>query len=172
MPRILVTPLSALEDALESHRPSHIVTLLSPEHMIQTPRGFPAARHLKLGVNDITDPGAGDAPPVRQHIDQLLDFSRGWDMQAPLLIHCWAGISRSMASAFTVLCDRLGMDREVEIAMAIRRRAPHANPNRLLVSHADEALGRGGRMLTALKVMGQSQMVDEGIVTAFPLVNL
>lgn len=172
MRRILVTPLSALEDALESHRPSHIVTLLSPEHMIETPKGFPAARHLRLGVNDITDPSAGDAPPVRQHIDQLLAFSRGWNMEAPLLIHCWAGISRSMASAFTVLCDRLGMEREMKIAMAIRRRVPHASPNRLLVAHADEALERGGRMLTALKVMGQSHQVEEGVVTAFPLENL
>jgi predicted protein tyrosine phosphatase len=172
MPRILVTPLSALEDALESHRPSHIVTLLSPEHMIATPKGFPADRHLKLGVNDVADSSAGNDPPTRVHIDRLLEFSRGWDAQAPLLIHCWAGISRSMASAFTVLCDRLGQDREVEIALAMRRRAPHAHPNRLLVSHADDALGRGGRMVTALAVMGQPLQVEEGIATAFPLVNL
>ena len=172
MPRILVTPLSALEDALESHRPSHIVSLLSPEHMIATPAGFPAARHLKLGLNDITDPSAGTAPPGREHIDRLLEFARGWDANTPFLIHCWAGISRSMASAFTVLCDRLGPEREIEIAMAIRRRAPHACPNRLLVSHADDALERGGRMLTALKVMGQPLQVEEGITTAFPLVHL
>jgi predicted protein tyrosine phosphatase len=172
MPRILVTPLSALEEVLESHRPSHIVTLLSPEHMIATPPGFPADRHLKLGVNDVADPSAGNDPPARIHIDRLLEFSRGWDAREPLLIHCWAGISRSMASAFTVLCDRLGQDREVEIALAMRRRAPHAHPNRLLVSHADDALGRGGRMLTALKVMGQPLQVEEGVITAFPLVNL
>jgi len=172
MSRILVTPLSALNDALESHRPSHIVTLLSPEHMIETPRGFPAERHLRLGVNDITDPSAGDAPPARRHVEQLLEFSRDWNGEAPLLIHCWAGISRSMASAFTVLCDRLCIDREIEIAMAIRRRAPHASPNRLLVAHADDALERGGRMVAALNAMGQSLPADEGLVTAFPLVNL
>src|SRR5471032_1383254 len=137
MPRILVTPLSALNDALESHRPSHIVSLLSPEHMIATPAGFPTARHLKLGVNDITDPSAGTSPPGREHIDQLLEFSRGWDASAPLLVHCWAGISRSMASAFTVLCDRLGADREIEIARAMRQRAAHAQPNRLMVRRAD-----------------------------------
>jgi predicted protein tyrosine phosphatase len=77
-----------------------------------------------------------------------------------------------MASAFTVLCDRLGKDHEVEIAMAMRRRAPHAHPNRLLVRHADDALGRGGRMLTALQVMGEPLQMEEGIVTAFPLVHL
>ena len=172
MPRILVTPLSALEDAILQHRPSHVVSLLSPNHMIETPAGFPLERHLRLGVNDIVDPGAGDAPPMRIHIDQLLEFSRGWDGGAPFLIHCWAGISRSMASAFTVLCDRLGPDREMEIAMAMRRRAPHANPNRLLVAHADEALDRGGRMVSAVHAMGSPLMVEEGVATAFPLVNL
>src|ERR1700734_669458 len=112
MPRILVMPLSALEDAIESHRPSHIVTLLSPEHMIETPHGFPADRHLKLGLNDIADPADGANPPARVQIDRLLAFSRDWDGQASCLIHCWAGISRSMASAFVILCVRLGRDHE------------------------------------------------------------
>jgi len=172
MPRILVTPLSALEDAIANHRPSHIVTLLSPEHMIETPAGFPAERHLKLGINDVADPTAGDNPPARDHVERLLAFCRDWDAKEPLLIHCWAGISRSMASAYTVLCDRLGPGREVEIAMAIRRRASHANPNPLLVRHADEALGRGGRMIGALAAMGPPSMVAEGVTTALPLVQL
>ena len=77
-----------------------------------------------------------------------------------------------MASAFTILCDRLGPDREIEIARAIRQRAPHAQPNRLLVQHADDALGRGGRMIAALNSMGPPVVVEEGVTTAFPLVGL
>jgi len=172
MPRLLVSPLSSLEETIAIHAPSHLVSLLSPEHMIETPAGFPAARHLKLGVNDIVDPAAGTAPPGRAHIDALLEFSRAWDTSQPFLIHCWAGISRSMASAFTILCDRLGPDREIEIARAMRQRAPHAQPNRLLVRHADDALGRGGNMLAALNSMGPPLVVEEGITTAFPLVGL
>ena len=172
MPRLLVCPLSGLGDALESHRPSHLVTLLSPQHMIATPPGFDPARHLRLGVQDVSEPEGADNPPGRPDIDRLLTFARGWDGQAPFLIHCWAGISRSMASAFTVLCDRLGHGREIEIALAMRRRAPHASPNRLLVRHADEALAREGRMMTALAAMGSPLMMTEGVITAFPLVDL
>ncbi|MEY4707942.1 MAG: hypothetical protein RJB58_1665 [Pseudomonadota bacterium] len=172
MPRLLVTPLSSLSDALKTHAPSHLVSLLSPEHMIPTPEGFPASGHLRLGVNDIVDPAAGTAPPARQHIEELLAFSRSWDTRSPMVIHCWAGISRSMASAFTVLCDRLGPDREIEIARAIRQRAPHAQPNRLLVQHADDALRRGGRLIAALNAMGPPIVVEEGVTTAFPLVGL
>jgi predicted protein tyrosine phosphatase len=172
MPRLLVSPLSSLAEALDSHGPSHLISLLSPEHMIHTPDGFPAARHLRLGVNDIVDPAAGTAPPAAIHIERLLDFSRQWDGRAPLLIHCWAGISRSMASAYTILCDRLGPGREIEIARAMRLRAPHAAPNRLLVSHADAALNRDGRMIMALNSMGPAVQMDQGVTTAFPLVGL
>ncbi len=77
-----------------------------------------------------------------------------------------------MASAFIILCDRLGPGGEIEIARAIRQRAPHAQPNRLLVSHADDALGRGGRMVMALNSMGPPLMVEEGVTTVFPLVGL
>lgn len=172
MPRLLVAPLSSLADAMQTHAPSHLVSLLSPEHMIATPDGFPADRHLKLGINDIVDPAAGPAPPGRQHVDALLEFSRRWDADRPLLIYCWAGISRSMASAFTILCDRLGPDREIEIARAMRQRAPHAQPNRLLVRHADDALDRGGKMIAALNTMGPPLVMEEGVTTAFPLAGL
>lgn len=172
MPQLLVTPLSGLGDALNDYQPSHIVTLLSPLHMIPTPPGFDRRRHLQLALDDVSDARAADFPPGREHIDRLLAFSREWDASAPLLIHCWAGISRSMASAFTVLCDRLGPGREIEIALAMRRRAPHAQPNALLVRHADAALNRGGRMLAALEAMGPSSMAVEGIATPFPLVGL
>lgn len=172
MSQLLVCPLSALDDALANHRPSHLVSLLSPQYMIATPVGFDPGRHLRLAVNDISDPSAGEHPPGREHIDRLIAFARSWDGSAPFLIHCWAGISRSMASAFTILCDRLGRDREVEIALAMRRRAPHASPNRLLVRHADDALGRDGRMVAALGEMGEPLSVLEGVTTAFPLIGL
>jgi len=172
MTRLLVTPLSSLADALDAHAPSHLITLLSPQNMIETPEGFAPAMHLKLALNDIVDSQDGTAPPARQHIDSLLSFSRGWDAERPLLIHCWAGISRSMASAYAILCDRMGPGYEIHIARAMRKRAPHAQPNRLLVQHADDALGRGGRMLGALDHMGPPKLVQEGVTTVFPLEGL
>lgn len=172
MPQLVVTPLSRLDEAIRTHQPSHLITLLSPGHMIQTPEGFAPESHLRLGVNDITDPAAGTAPPAADHIAALLDFARGWDGRQPLLLHCWAGISRSMASAFIILCDRMGRDHEIEIARAMRRRAPHAAPNRLLVEHGDAALGRQGRMMAALNAMGPAVTMEEGVTTRFPLTGL
>jgi len=169
MPMILVTPLSAIEDTIRLYRPSHMITLLSPEHMIETPEGIEAARHLKLGLNDVSLAEDSEAPPEARHIDQLLEFGRTWDTRAPMLIHCWAGVSRSMAAAFTLLCDRLGPWSERDIAVAMRRRAPHAYPNPLMVRLADKALRRDGRMVVAAEGIGRGLMVVEGECVELPL---
>jgi predicted protein tyrosine phosphatase len=169
MPMILVTPLSGIEDAIRHYRPSHMVTLLSPEHMIETPGGVDAARHLRLGLNDVVDAGLGEAPPGAQHVDTLIAFGRTWDADAPILVHCWAGVSRSMAAAYILLCDRLGSGTEREIAQAMRRRAPHAYPNPLMVKLADRALGRDGRMVAAAGEIGRGIIVSEGECVEFPL---
>jgi predicted protein tyrosine phosphatase len=86
-----------------------------------------------------------------------------------MIVHCWAGVSRSMASAYTVLCDRAGPRSEMEIAQAMRARAPHAYPNRLIVRLADEMLGREGRMVAAVEAMGDGVLVVEGALVEFPL---
>jgi predicted protein tyrosine phosphatase len=54
----------------------------------------------------------------------------------------------------------------------MRRRAPHAQPNRLLVSHADAALGRDGAMIAAVNGMGPPLLVEEGVTTILPLAGL
>lgn len=169
MPTILVTPLSAVEATILRDAPSHMVTLLSPEHMIETPAGIAPDRHLRLGVNDVAEAWAGDTPPAVHHVSQLLDFGRGWDANAPMLVHCWAGVSRSMAAAFIILCERAGPGHERAIAQAIRARAPHAAPNTLFVQHADEMLGRGGRMREAIAEIGRGRIVAEGERVELPL---
>ena len=137
--------------------------------MIGTPDGIAQNRHLRLAMNDVSDASLDDSPSEK-HVVQLLAFTRQWSAEAPLLVHCWAGISRSMAATFTILCDRLGPDREFQIAEAIRRRAPHADPNRLFVRIADEVLGRSGRMIEAVDAIGRGKLTVEGHLVQFPLV--
>lgn len=168
MPMILITPLSALASAIESHAPSHIVTLLSSGYMIGTPQGFPAERHLRLSMHDIADEGMPESPG-HAHVEELIAFGRGWDAGAPMLVHCWAGISRSTAAAYTLLCDRAGPGAEQDIAQMLRERAPHAQPNRLIVRLADQALDRNGAMVRAIESIGSGTMVTEGVPVEIPL---
>lgn len=169
MPMIVVTPLSALESSIARYKPSHVVTLLSPEHMIATPHGFPPERHLRLGMHDISDDWAGESAPCAEHVRRLIDFGRGWTGNAPMIVHCWAGISRSMAAAYTLLCERLGPGSEERVARTIRERAPHAFPNPLFVRLADAQLERGGRMVSAVEAIGRGTIVAEGSCVELPL---
>jgi predicted protein tyrosine phosphatase len=169
MPLILVTPLSAVPEALRRYQPSHLISLLSPAYMIETPEGFPAARHLRLAVNDVSDPSLAEHPPREEHVSALLAFARAWDGRAPMLVHCWAGISRSMAAAFAILCDRAPQGGETAIACEIRNRAPHASPNSLIVRLADAQLGRKGKMIEAREAMGPGEIAEEGTPVEFPL---
>ena len=169
MPMIVVTPLSALESSITRYEPSHVVTLLSPEHMIETPRGFPSDRHLRLGMHDVADAWTSDCAPCADHVTSLIQFGRGWTAEAPMIVHCWAGVSRSMAAAYVILCDRLGPGSERKAAQAIRSRAPHAWPNPLLVQLADAALEREGRMIAAAEAIGRGTVVAEGCCVELPL---
>lgn len=102
MPFLLVSSLSGVEKTIERYHPSHLVTLLSPEFMIETPHQIAFDRHLRLALNDVAEAWEGASPPSIQHIEKLIAFGRSWDAYSPMLVHCYAGISRSMAAAYTI----------------------------------------------------------------------
>jgi predicted protein tyrosine phosphatase len=129
---------------------------------VQRPASVLEANHLKVSMDDITQEMDGFLAPSQEHIEKVLNFVRSWDRSAPLVVHCYAGISRSTASAFAAACMLNPHRNEIEIARQIRARSPIASPNRLIVTLADKALGRDGRMLRALDEMGPGSMTVEG----------
>ena len=165
---LIVTPVRLLPEIMARHAPSHLITLMSPEELIDTPAGFAPERHLRLGVHDIAAPVEGMVAPQANMIEAVLDFARGWDAEAPMVVHCWAGISRSTASAFAIACERNPHADEFEIAMAMRRASSTAYPNRRIVALADDILGRRGRMVAAVEAMGDNNFAMEGVPFDLP----
>ncbi|MBR1218092.1 protein tyrosine phosphatase [Bradyrhizobium sp. U87765 SZCCT0131] len=140
----------------------YVLTVMGNVDKAERPPSVPVANHLKVSMDDITEAADGFVAPSSAHVGQVLDFIRAWRRDAPMVIHCYAGISRSTASAFAAAC-LLSPDRdELSIARQIRAASPSAFPNRLIVTLADQALGRNGRMLRALDAMGPGNMSVEG----------
>ena len=164
---LVVTPLRLLPQVMAERAPSHIITLMAPEELIGTPTGFDPARHLRLGMHDIDAPEPGFVAPEAAMVEQALEFARGWDAASPMIVHCWAGISRSTATAFSIACERNPHADELKIALAMRRASPSAFPNRRIVALADDILGRRGRMLAAVEAMGGNGFVAEGVPFEF-----
>ena len=172
MSLILVSPLSYVPGLVRTYQPSHLVSLLSPDYMHYAPTGFPEARHLRLALHDIAEPAAGMMAADETHLAALLAFARGWNAKRPLLVHCWAGVSRSTAAAYTILCDRAGRGAEPRLARELRVRAPHAWPNRRMIRLADTLLDRQGAMVEAVEAMGPPAVVEEGVPVVLPLEEL
>lgn len=159
---IHVCSLADLHPTVKDTSASHVLTIMANVAQVQRPPSIAEANHLRVQVDDITEAMDGFVAPNEGHIAQVLDFARRWDRASPLVIHCYAGISRSTASAFAAAC-MLNPDRdERDIALRIRNASPIASPNRLLVSLADKALGRNGRMVRALDAMGLGNMTVIG----------
>lgn len=160
---LIVCGLPDVEPLVAARKPSHLITLLDPATMIGTPAGLAPERHLRIGVNDIAEPMEDMIAPDETTVARILAFGRTWDEASPMLVHCWAGISRSTATAFVVACEKSPEADERDIARALRRAAPHAAPNRRIVAIADELMGRGGRMRAAVDAMG-----DYDVMAAAP----
>ncbi|WP_316393669.1 tyrosine phosphatase family protein [Bradyrhizobium sp. 33ap4] len=157
-----VCSLAALSDTVRATGASHVLTVMANVDQVQRPPSVLPANHLKVSMDDIIEQMDGFVAPNESHIEKVLSFVRGWDRQAPMVVHCYAGISRSTASAFVTVCALNPHRDEMSIARMIREASPIAAPNRLIVSLADKALGREGRMLRALDAMGPGSMSVEG----------
>lgn len=165
---IFVGPLSAVNATIENSDIGYLVTLINDHTMIDTPPTISPDKHLRLAMNDISEPQPGLVPPADDHVSELLDFVIAWDRNRPMLIHCWAGISRSTAAAFIALCALNPNVDEREIAKTLRSASPTATPNRRLVFLADELLERKGRMKLAIDEIGRGETTMEGLLFKLP----
>lgn len=155
MTRLIVCPLRDVETVVRFKKPSHLITLLDPHMMGESPRGFRPNGHLKIAVDDIWEPKDGMVLPEASMVGSILAFGKTWDARAPLLVHCWAGVSRSTATAFILACERNPDVSEDAIAKALRKASGSATPNPMLIRLADDMMGRGGRMVDAIAGIGQ-----------------
>ncbi len=150
---IIVCPLSCAPDIARDRKPSHVVSLLDPGSE------FPSLglddRHLRLPVLDIEVAGEGRDACDPLAMRAILDFVGGWGRDEPILIHCYAGISRSTATAFITACMHNAQADEEEIALSLRAASSTASPNRRFIALADSELGRAGRMTRAIEAIGR-----------------
>ena len=167
MSSIVVAPLAEIDRAAERYAPRTMLTLMSTDDPVPAPPGV--ERHVSLTFNDVADVSAaarGLVPPAREHVQTILDTVRAWDGEAPLLIHCWFGVSRSPAAAILALAA-LAPERDAdEIADALRTAAPYATPNARMIALGDELLDRRGALVRAVERIGRGAETGGGEVFA------
>ena len=159
---LYVCSLSKLQQTAEETGAKSLVTLISGGTPVERPNSIAPDDHLFLAFNDIIEPMDGLTPPAAEHVETLIEFGKKWNGEAPMIVHCWAGISRSTAGAYIIACARNPDADERNLADALRKASPSATPNARLVAFADEILGREGRMIRSIQQIGRGANAYEG----------
>ena len=158
---IHVCSLARLHETVEDTGARHVVSLIGVEDRLERPANVAPENHLWLQMHDISEPLDGHIMPGEAHVTEMLAFVRSWDRRAPLVVHCYMGISRSTACAFASVCALNPQRDENSIAQALRHASPTATPNIRIVSIADRMLGRDGRMIAAIETIGRGIITTE-----------
>ncbi|MBX3597330.1 MAG: tyrosine phosphatase family protein [Rhizobiaceae bacterium] len=159
---IVVCPLSKLEATVADVRPDRLISVLSEGTELVRPAAIDAANHLHITMHDISEEREGMTLPGEEHVRRILDFARAWDRRRPLVVHCYAGISRSTATAYMVAAAFAPGRSEAELARTLRRLSPSATPNQRMIALADHILRREGRMVSAIQGIGRGAEAFEG----------
>ncbi|HZD89458.1 MAG TPA: protein tyrosine phosphatase, partial [Pseudolabrys sp.] len=101
---IHVCSLARLYATIDETGARHIVTLLRLTDRVERPRHIAPENHLVLAVDDISEPAEGFSAPGEEDVKRLIAFAGAWDRMTPMVVHCFAGISRSTAGAFVAAC--------------------------------------------------------------------
>jgi predicted protein tyrosine phosphatase len=133
---------------------SHILGILDPG--TPPPEGYihhPEAHRNEFRFYDVVVGDAQRTPPSEADVAAILEV--GEKLAAlpvrHLLVHCYAGVSRSTASAVSLMAQR-NPGRVSDIFAALGDIRPRAWPNTVMIGHADRLLGLGGTLVEALRL--------------------
>lgn len=120
---------------------THILSLLDRGVRPFLPDGFKRENWKLLEMEDVWNPNTFDAPKKEQ-IQSALDWSARLPMDASLIVHCEAGVSRSTAMALGIMVQKMGTvpDRIEKAAAKLIEIRPQACPNPLIAQYCDEIL--------------------------------
>ena len=166
---IHVCSLAKLHETVAATGARHVISLINGSTVFTRPSNVDPTNHLFLGINDIVEEMEGMVAPAERHMHDLFDFVQAWPRQTPLVIHCFAGISRSTAAAYASVCALVPEQDEMELALRLRRASPTATPTARIIALADAALGREGRMVAAIAAIGRGRDAFEGEPFALPV---
>ena len=106
---IIVCSLSDLINVCQSVKPKFVISVIDPGYAPETPNGV--KHHLKLGFDDIVKISSDNkifrqnkdeipqTLPAENHVDSIIEFTKKYEDNDHIVIHCWCGVSRSMATA-------------------------------------------------------------------------
>lgn len=154
-----VISIQDFEDQIDDHEPK--------------PLGIAPEKHKHFFFDDLTEAVPAryssrdpeiirDRCPTMKDVEDILTFFKTIPDDSRVYVHCFAGVSRSTATAFILYCYQLGPGKEEEAMLRTNKSAPYGGiwPNELIVEFGDTLLGRNGAMNRALRAWKDSVLEE------------
>lgn len=138
------------------HGITHVLSLVDPElPELEHFEAYGNMRRLVVKMHDIIEPKPGMVMPEPSHMKSILEFGHLVETESnsfgSLLVHCHMGVSRSTAAMTAIIAQAHPEESEDHVFETLRRIRPQAWPNSVMIQHADDQLGREGKLSAALR---------------------
>lgn len=156
MPEYVIMPRCSLKEANTKYGCDGVISIFEEIEIGRegepTPEGVVKNKHNRYYFDDIIDRPAmqfGTGPTE----EDLLRILRDNPVGDKIFVHCYAGISRSSAITYMLICRDLGPGKEEEAMEKTLASAPLKGiwPSNRIVRLADSILERGGKMIKAVE---------------------
>ncbi|GEP11525.1 tyrosine phosphatase family protein [Methylobacterium gnaphalii] len=140
---------------------THVLSILDPGWPDPDFGGYGTHRRTVLRFHDAIAPGPSLVLPEPRDVEAILDFGRSVSAEAGethILVHCHLGLSRSTAALATLFAQAEPETPADELIDRLYAQRDGAWPNARMIGFADEALGRGGTLVKAVRRLHGRQL--------------
>lgn len=161
--KVFVTSKNKVHNLVKQTNATHVVSLLDPGDRLFVTERLSKLPRLHLICEDVLNDFAHNAP-TREQVDRLLKFGRNMSEDAVVVVHCFAGVSRSTAAAAALMVQELKHQGHPDpVSEALRRlvdQRPEACPNPVISKFADELLGFDGAFHEACEKVANAKILN------------
>ena len=148
--RIFNAPQDKAQSIVSQHNIQNIISVYSPNKTFPLFPGVKSDQILRLCFNDISRPQNNLKIITMNDIKKIINFVTKKN-KGDFLVHCYAGVSRSIAITITILFILEKNININDLVLELEHKAPFASPNKLVLQQAGRALGEEKLFRTIIK---------------------
>lgn len=150
----MITITTAMDAAREGHNYDYVISILDVGGSMAF-KDFPnfGANHKLVRFEDTEHPSEEELLQMTQGVSSILQWAdiKRLDKDSNILVHCYAGVSRSSAIAWLLLV-KFGMSYR-EAFQNLYTARPRIDPNLAVMSIGDTILGQHGALLKEASII-------------------
>lgn len=160
MPQFFITSKSNAKAVFKRERITHALSILDPDSRVLLISTSREVVHKTIHCEDAFTESEPN-PPTQFHVEEILKFGKSLPEDAKVLVHCFAGVSRSTAACLLLLAQdqqkkNVSVDFELLREQLFNIR-PEAVPNPIISRIGDQLLGFNGKLFELSEEIANSR---------------